>query len=66
MFPAIVTTIPLFLMMRDLSLLNTRTALVTVIPDSTCHCGLMMRGFFAEVVISNKLQWWTAIRLGAL
>ena len=50
MFPPIVTAIPVFLLMRDLRLLNTLAALVVV------HTGFnlpfvvwMMRGFFREV-----------------
>lgn len=50
MFPPIVTVVPLFLMMRDLRLLNTLAALVVV------HAGFnlpfvvwMMRGFFREI-----------------
>jgi multiple sugar transport system permease protein len=50
MFPPIVTVVPLFLMMRDLRLLNTLAALVVV------HTGFnlpfvvwMMRGFFREI-----------------
>lgn len=50
MFPAIVTAIPLFLMMRDLRLLNTRTALVIVYTGFNLPFVVwMMRGFFAEV-----------------
>ena len=50
MFPAIVTAVPLFLMMRDLRLLNTRTSLVIVY--TAFHLPFvvwMMRGFFAEL-----------------
>ena len=50
MFPAIVTAVPLFLMMRDLSLLNTRAALVIVYTGFNLPFVVwMMRGFFAEV-----------------
>jgi multiple sugar transport system permease protein len=50
MFPAIVTAVPLFLMMRDLRLLNTRLALVVVYTAFNLPFVVwMMRGFFAEV-----------------
>jgi multiple sugar transport system permease protein len=50
MFPAIVTAVPLFLMMRDLSLLNTRVALVIVYTGFNLPFVVwMMRGFFAEL-----------------
>ena len=50
MFPAIVTAIPLFLMMRDLRLLNTRLALVIVYTAFNLPFVVwMMRGFFAEL-----------------
>ncbi len=50
MFPAIVTAVPLFLMMRDLHLLNTRSALVLVYTGFNLPFVVwMMRGFFAEV-----------------
>jgi multiple sugar transport system permease protein len=50
MFPAIVTTVPLFLMMRDLRLLNTRLALVIVYTAFNLPFVVwMMRGFFAEL-----------------
>jgi len=50
MFPAIVTAVPLFLMMRDLHLLNTRSALVLVYTGFNLPFVVwMMRGFLAEV-----------------
>jgi multiple sugar transport system permease protein len=50
MFPAIVTAVPLFMMMRDLSLLDTRTSLVIVYTAFNLPFVVwMMRGFFAEV-----------------
>jgi len=50
MFPAIVTAVPLFLMMRDMRLLNTRLALVIVYTAFNLPFVVwMMRGFFAEV-----------------
>src|SRR5262245_31564842 len=50
MFPAIVTAVPLFLMMRDLRMLNTRAALVLVYTAFNLPFVVwMMRGFFAEV-----------------
>jgi len=50
MFPAIVTAVPLFLMMRDLRLLNTRAALVIVYTAFNLPFVVwMMRGFFAEL-----------------
>ena len=50
MFPAIVTVIPLFLMMRDLRLLNTKAALILVYTGFNLPFVVwMMRGFFAEV-----------------
>jgi multiple sugar transport system permease protein len=50
MFPAIVTAVPLFLMMRDLRLLNTRLALVIVYTSFNLPFVVwMMRGFFAEL-----------------
>lgn len=50
MFPAIVTAVPLFLMMRDLRLLNTRLALVVVYTAFNLPFVVwMMRGFFAEL-----------------
>ena len=50
MFPAIVTAIPLFLMMRDLRLLNTKLALVIVYTAFNLPFVVwMMRGFFAEL-----------------
>ena len=50
MFPAIVTAVPLFLMMRDLRLLNTRAALIIVYTAFNLPFVVwMMRGFFAEL-----------------
>ncbi|HEY8410209.1 MAG TPA: carbohydrate ABC transporter permease [Pyrinomonadaceae bacterium] len=50
MFPAIVTAVPLFLMMRDLRLLNTKLALIVVYTGFNLPFVVwMMRGFFAEV-----------------
>ena len=50
MFPAIVTAVPLFLMMRDLGLLDTRLALIIVYTGFNLPFVIwMMRGFFAEV-----------------
>jgi multiple sugar transport system permease protein len=50
MFPAIVTAVPLFLMMRDIRLLNTRPALILVYTAFNLPFVVwMMRGFFAEV-----------------
>jgi multiple sugar transport system permease protein len=50
MFPAIVTAMPLFLIMRDLRLVNTRLSLVIVYTAFNLPFVVwMMRGFFAEV-----------------
>ena len=50
MFPAIVTAVPLFLMMRDLSLLNTRASLIIVYTAFNLPFVVwMMRGFFADL-----------------
>lgn len=50
MFPAIVTAVPLFLMMRDLRLLNTKASLIVVYTAFNLPFVVwMMRGFFAEV-----------------
>jgi multiple sugar transport system permease protein len=50
MFPPMVTIIPLFLMMRDLRLLNTITALVIVYAGFNLPFVVwMMRGFFQEL-----------------
>jgi multiple sugar transport system permease protein len=50
MFPAIVTAVPVFLMMRDLRLLNTKAALIIVYTAFNLPFVVwMMRGFFAEV-----------------
>jgi multiple sugar transport system permease protein len=50
MFPAIVTAVPLFLMMRDVQLLNTRAALIIVYTGFNLPFVVwMMRGFFADL-----------------
>jgi multiple sugar transport system permease protein len=50
MFPAIVTAVPLFLMMRDLRLLNTRASLIIVYTAFNLPFVIwMMRGFFADL-----------------
>ena len=50
MFPAIVTAVPLFLIMRDLRLVNTRLSLVIIYTAFNLPFVVwMMRGFFAEV-----------------
>ncbi len=50
MFPPIVTAVPLFLLMRDVRLLNTVTALVIVYTAFNLPFVVwMMRGFFSEV-----------------
>jgi multiple sugar transport system permease protein len=50
MFPPIVTAVPLFLMMRDLGLLNTRASLVILYTGFNLPFVVwMMRGFFMEV-----------------
>ena len=50
MFPAIVTAVPLFLIMRDLYLVNTRLSLIiTYTAFNLPFVVWMMRGFFAEV-----------------
>ena len=50
MLPAIVTAVPLFLMMRDVRLLNTRASLIIVYTAfSLPFVVWMMRGFFMEV-----------------
>lgn len=50
MFPAIVTAVPLFLMMRDLRLLNTKLSLIIVYTAFNLPFVVwMMRGFFAEL-----------------
>jgi multiple sugar transport system permease protein len=52
MFPPIVTIIPLFLMMRDLRLLNTITSLVIVYTGFNLPFVVwMMRGFFQELPV---------------
>ena len=50
MFPAIVTAVPLFLIMRDVRLLNTQLALIIVYTGFNLPFVVwMMRGFFAEL-----------------
>jgi multiple sugar transport system permease protein len=50
MFPAIATAVPLFLMMRDLRLLDTRLSLIIVYTAFNLPFVVwMMRGFFAEL-----------------
>ncbi len=50
MFPPIVTAVPLFLMMRDLQLLNTRTSLIILYTGFNLPFVVwMMRGFFVEI-----------------
>lgn len=50
MFPAIVTAVPLFLMMRDVHLLNTRLSLIIVYTGFNLPFVVwMMRGFFADL-----------------
>jgi multiple sugar transport system permease protein len=50
MFPPIVTAVPLFLMMRDLRLLNTKASLIIVYTAFNLPFVVwMMRGFFMEV-----------------
>jgi multiple sugar transport system permease protein len=50
MFPAIVTVVPLFLMMRDVRLLNTRVSLIIVYTGFNLPFVVwMMRGFFADL-----------------
>jgi multiple sugar transport system permease protein len=50
MFPPIVTAIPLFLMMRDVGLLNTRMSLIILYTGFNLPFVVwMMRGFFLEV-----------------
>ena len=50
MFPAIVTAVPLFLMMRDVRLLNTRASLIIVYTAFNLPFVVwMMRGFFADL-----------------
>src|SRR5215831_735813 len=69
MFPAIVTAVPLFLVMRDLHLVNTRLSLIVVYTGFNLPFVVwMMRGFFAE--IPRELEEAAMIdgdsRLGAL
>jgi multiple sugar transport system permease protein len=50
MFPPIVTAVPLFLMMRDVRLLNTKPALIIVYTAFNLPFVVwMMRGFFREI-----------------
>jgi len=50
MFPPIVTALPLFLMMRDMRLLNTRASLIIVYTAFNLPFVVwMMRGFFQEI-----------------
>lgn len=69
MFPPIVTVIPLFLMMRDFRLLNTRLSLIIVYTAFNLPFVVwMMRGFFSE--IPRELEEAARVdgdsRLGAL
>jgi multiple sugar transport system permease protein len=69
MFPPIVTAIPLFLMMRDVRLLNTRASLIIVYTAFNLPFVVwMMRGFFQE--IPRELEEAARVdgdsRLGAL
>jgi multiple sugar transport system permease protein len=69
MFPPIVTVIPLFLMMRDLRLLDTRASLIIVYTGFNLPFVVwMMRGFFRE--IPRELEEAARVdgdsRLGAL
>jgi multiple sugar transport system permease protein len=69
MFPPIVTVIPLFLMMRDVRLLNTRASLIIVYTAFNLPFVVwMMRGFFNE--IPRELEEAARVdgdsRLGAL
>ena len=69
MFPPIVTAVPLFLMMRDIRLLNTLTSLVIVYTALNLPFVVwMMRGFFRE--LPRELEEAAMVdgdsRLGAL
>jgi len=69
MFPPIVTAVPVFLMMRDLRLLNTLTSLVIVYTALNLPFVVwMMRGFFRE--LPRELEEAAMVdgdsRLGAL
>jgi multiple sugar transport system permease protein len=69
MFPPIVTVVPLFLMMRDVRLLNTRASLIIVYTAFNLPFVVwMMRGFFSE--IPRELEEAARVdgdsRLGAL
>jgi len=72
MFPAIVTAVPLFLMMRDLRLLNTKAALIIVYTGFNLPFVVwMMRGFFAEVprdleeaaLVDGDSRWGALVRV---
>ena len=58
---------PLFLIMRDLRLVNTRLSLVIVYTAFNLPFVVwMMRGFFAEIrATSKKRRWLTAIHAWA-
>jgi multiple sugar transport system permease protein len=69
MFPPIVTVVPLFLMMRDVRLLDTRLSLIIVYTAFNLPFVVwMMRGFFSE--IPRELEEAARVdgdsRLGAL
>lgn len=69
MFPAIVTAVPVFLIMRDFGLLNTQLSLIIVYTGFNLPFALwMMRGFFAE--LPRELEEAAMVdgdsRLGAL
>ena len=69
MFPAIVTAVPLFLIMRDLRLVNTRGSLIIVYTALNIPFAVwMMRGFFAEVPrdLEDAAMMDGDSRLGAL
>lgn len=69
MFPPIVTAVPLFLLMRDVRLLNTVAALVIVYTAFNLPFVVwMMRGFFREIPRDLEEAAWTDgdSRLGAL
>lgn len=69
MFPPIVTAVPLFLMMRDVRLLNTQAALVIVYTAFNLPFVVwMMRGFFREIPreIEEAAMMDGDSRLGAL
>jgi multiple sugar transport system permease protein len=73
MFPAIVTAVPLFLMMRDLRLLNTKLSLIIVYTGFNLPFVVwMMRGFFAEVphdleeAAQYEIKWGVMSAAGAV